>query len=95
MKLLITLAIGLAALQASAMPQDYFFSMYGNNAKKYFDNMPKSTSSCAYIENKDGETEAIYLVIKGQKINSILCRQLGEQTYACEASTMLNSAACN
>jgi hypothetical protein len=77
------------------MPRDFAYSFYGKKAQTYFQLMTKNTTDCAYMENRAGETERIYLVIAGQKINSILCRQVGEQTFACEASTLQNSKGCN
>jgi len=78
--------------------QDYFFSIYGDKAQSEFTKLPKLTDSCAYIENKvdaNGNTvDTIKMVIQGQQINSVLCRQIGEQTFACEASTLWNDGAC-
>ncbi|MGZ3743911.1 MAG: hypothetical protein ACXWRA_08665 [Pseudobdellovibrionaceae bacterium] len=90
-RLVMIAAVTLLTVQSFAMPQDYFFSIYGKNAKKYFDKLPRQTSTCAYIENAvdaQGNTlDTIKLEIQGQQINSILCHLIGEQTYACEAST--------
>ena len=99
-KLVVTLCVLMTAVNVFAMgsDQDYFYAMYGQNAKKHFDQLPKLTNSCAYIQNDtdaNGNTvDSIKLVIQGNQINSIICRSLGEVTYACEASTMWVSDPC-
>jgi hypothetical protein len=77
---------------------DYFFSIYGAKAKAHFDQLPKLTASCAYAETevdaKGNETDTLKMTIGGEKINSLLCRHIGEDTYACEASTLWVDGAC-
>ncbi|MGZ3768594.1 MAG: hypothetical protein ACXVCP_02520 [Bdellovibrio sp.] len=100
MKKVILSLVLLSSVNALAMghDQDSVYSIYGSKAKKYFNKLPKVTSSCAYIENDvtvDGNTvDKVDLKIEGQSINSILCQHIGEQTYACEASTLWVSDAC-
>ncbi|MGZ3770828.1 MAG: hypothetical protein ACXVCP_15105 [Bdellovibrio sp.] len=91
-KAAIGLLFSVLSIKVSAMPRDYAFSIYGKTAQKYFAALPKLDAKTAYAENpidKNGNTiDVLNIVIQGQQINSILCHQVGEQTYACEASTL-------
>ncbi len=89
---LLTIAlISVLSATASAMPQDFAFSIYGEQAQQYFSVLPKLSDRSAYAENKsdsNGHTvDSLEIVIQGQQINSILCHQIGDQTFACEART--------
>lgn len=96
----LSLVLALSAANAFAMGgnNDYFFSIYGAKAKAQFDKLPKLTASCAYAQtegdDKGNQTDTLKMTIGGEKINSILCRHIGEDTYACEASTLWNDSAC-
>jgi hypothetical protein len=83
--------ISALSITASAMPQDFAFSIYGEQAQHYFQALPKISDDAAYAENKSGPNgntiDSLKIVIEGQQINSILCHQIGEQTFACEART--------
>jgi len=99
-KIILACFLTLATIPTFGMgnDKDYSFSIYGKKAVKYFNKLPKLNSKCAYIENKvdkDGNTDDnVKLVIQGQTINSILCVLVGEQTHACEASTLWISEPC-
>src|SRR4051794_10157667 len=88
----------LTGISAQAMPQDYFFPIYGAKAKALFDKLPKLTPNCAYAQNEVDASgnlvDSLKMVISHQQINSVLCQRVGEQAYACEATTLWNDSAC-
>ncbi|MGZ3773223.1 MAG: hypothetical protein ACXVCY_02350 [Pseudobdellovibrionaceae bacterium] len=91
-KVAISFLLSMLSMKAHAMrQQDYAFSIYGNAAQEYFKALPKVDANSAYAQNptdKNGNTiDVLNIIIQGQQINSILCREVGEQTYACEART--------
>ena len=79
-----------------AMPGDFYFSIYGKEARQLFDKLPNN-GTCAYAQTKEEGGElapGLKLVIKKQKINSVTCKTIGENTTACEARTDISSDNC-
>ena len=88
------IAVCLISLSASAMGRnnDYSTSFYGAEAQKIFNASKKLTDTCTYVQanaSAQGNLGDILNKLIGDKnINSVSCVHIGEQTYACEASTL-------
>lgn len=81
---------------ASATSNDYSISFYGDTAQKIFQVSKKMNGSCSYVEANDGDSlgKDVEKLINDANINSVQCIFIGEQTYACEASTLWFSEPC-
>jgi hypothetical protein len=95
--LLLTVILQSTFVFAMGADRDYTASIYGKRAEKIFRLMPKLTSNCGYVQaEKPGDLgPSINALVKNQDINSIICMQVGEITFACEASINLSSNPCN
>lgn len=93
MKFVIYALVIAATSSAFAMGQnDYSTPIYGHKAKKIFSLIPKLRAHCAYLEagsEDQGNLGAkVNAIINDKNINSVQCKLVGEDTYACEASTL-------
>lgn len=97
--ILILSCVASTGVFAMGANQDYSASVYGDKAQQILKLLPKLKDGCGYAQatvadQGDLGNKALNTLINDKNINSVLCMQIGESTFACEESTLWFSEAC-